>query len=110
MEALESNDFNAFLGLIRDSGNSSFKWLQNVYTTKKPDEQGVSLALALSEKYISDIGEGACRVHGGGFAGTIQVFLPGSKVAGFTDIMEKVYGNGSVYVLKIRPVGTICLG
>lgn len=110
VEALENNNFIAFLGLIKDSGNSSFKWLQNVYTTKKVDEQGVSLALALSEKYIVDIGEGACRVHGGGFAGTIQVFLPVSKVDAYTKMMESVYGKGSVYVLKIRALGAVCLG
>lgn len=110
VSALENNDFKEFLNLIKDSGNSSFKWLQNVFTSKKVDEQGVSLALALSEKYISDIGEGASRVHGGGFAGTIQVFLPSSKVDGYRELMESVYGAGSVYVLKIRPVGTVCLG
>jgi galactokinase len=109
VNALEKNDFNGFLELIKDSGNSSFKWLQNVYTSKKVDEQGVSLALALSEKYILDAKEGACRVHGGGFAGTIQVFLPSSLVDGYIDLMESVYGLGSVYVLKIRPVGTVCL-
>ncbi|MDA3823677.1 MAG: hypothetical protein PF450_13845, partial [Bacteroidales bacterium] len=109
VNALEKNDFKSFLELIKASGNSSFKWLQNVYTSKKVDEQGVSLALALSEKYILDAKEGACRVHGGGFAGTIQVFLPSSLVDGYMNLMESVYGKGSVYVLKIRPVGTVCL-
>lgn len=109
VSALKNNDFDGFLELIKESGNSSFRWLQNIYSPKNPGEQGVSLALALSEKYISDVQEGACRVHGGGFAGTIQVFLPSSLISEYIEMMESVYGEGSVSVLKIRPIGTLHL-
>ncbi len=107
--ALEKGDFLKFLSLVNDSGNSSFKWLQNIYTTKNIHEQGVSLALAITEKYISDIGEGACRVHGGGFAGTIQVFLPNETVSDYTKLIESVFGEGKSSALSIRPLGTLYL-
>ncbi|MFH1941448.1 MAG: galactokinase family protein [bacterium] len=109
VDALRGGRFDRFLALVNASGNSSFKWLQNCYTTKNTSEQGVSLALALTEKYIEKVGEGACRVHGGGFAGTIQVFLPVGHLEGYVTIMEGVFGEGSVRVLRIRPTGTICL-
>lgn len=107
--SLESGDFKSFLKLIEASGNSSFKWLQNIYTTKNVVEQGISLALALTEIYINKIGEGACRVHGGGFAGTIQVFLPDNSVAEYIKEMELVFGKDSVQILKIRSHGTVYL-
>jgi galactokinase len=107
--ALESGDFYKFLQLVNQSGNSSFKWLQNIYTTKNVKEQGVSLALALTENYLSEIGEGACRVHGGGFAGTIQVFMPSKSVQNYAELMETVFGKKSVLKLNIRPKGTFCL-
>ncbi len=107
--ALESGDFSGFLKLVEISGNSSFKWLQNTYTVKNVKEQGISLALALTGKYLIEIKEGACRVHGGGFAGTIQVFLPDNKVKSYTKNMEKIFGKNSVQVLKIRSIGTVCL-
>lgn len=107
VEALEQGDFQRFLALVQDSGNSSFKWLQNVFTGKNIREQGVTLALALSEEYLAEINAGACRVHGGGFAGTIQVFLPAEAVSAYVERMEPVFGAGSVRVLSIRPVGTV---
>jgi galactokinase len=109
VNALKNNDFDTFLQLIKDSGNSSFKWLQNIYSPKNPGEQGVSLALALTEKYITDVKKGACRVHGGGFAGTIQVFLPNDLISDYIELMEGVYGKGSVTTLQIRPLGTLHL-
>ncbi len=109
VKALEQGDFQKFLSLINDSGNSSFKWLQNIYTTTNVHEQGVSLALAITEKYISDIGEGACRVHGGGFAGTIQVFLPNPVVAEYIKLVESIFGESKAVVLNIRTHGTIYL-
>ncbi|MCK5673068.1 MAG: galactokinase, partial [Spirochaetales bacterium] len=109
VKALESGDFSEFLKLVKASGNSSFKWLQNIFTTKNIKEQGVSLALALSEKYIEEIGQGACRVHGGGFAGTIQIFLPDNKVEEYKNKMEKIFGKNSVQVLNIRQIGTVYL-
>jgi len=109
VKALEQGDFQKFLSLVNDSGNSSFKWLQNIYTTKNVHEQGVALALALTEQYISDLGEGACRVHGGGFAGTIQVFLPNIAVPEYIKLIESVFGEGKAVVLSIRPYGTLFL-
>jgi galactokinase len=109
IKALESCNFNEFLRLVNCSGNSSFKWLQNIYTIKNIKEQGISLALAISEKFIDDNGEGACRVHGGGFAGTIQVFLPDRKVEIYKKKMESIFGNNSVRILNIRTLGTVYL-
>ena len=106
VDALEQNRFDLFLQLVTESGNSSNKWLQNCYTIKDPTEQGVNLALALSEQYIHKCGHGACRVHGGGFAGTIQVFLPNEHVAGFLKMMQPIFGDSAVRVLNIRSVGT----
>lgn len=102
-EALKSNDFNRFLSLVNESGNSSFRYLQNVFSVSNPKEQGISLALALSERFLS--GRGACRVHGGGFAGTIEVFVPSDMLDGYRTMIEAVFGNGSCYVLNIRAVG-----
>lgn len=109
VEALKANDFSKFLSLVTASGNSSFKYLQNIYTTKNVAEQGVSLALALTEDFLSGIEGGACRVHGGGFAGTIQVFLPRDALSDYIDMIESVFGKGSALVLSIRPTGTIHL-
>ncbi len=104
-QALVSDDFNEFLSLITESGNSSFKFLQNVYSTSNVHEQGLSLGLAVTEQFIAKIGRGACRVHGGGFAGTIQCFLPIDSIDEYRSYIESVFGEGSCYVLKIRPVG-----
>lgn len=109
VEALEKGSFESFLRLVKESGNSSFKWLQNIYTNKNVQEQGMTLALAVTEKFISDSGEGACRVHGGGFAGTIQVFLPRKNVNEYVKLISTVFGDNKVLVLGIRPFGTICL-
>ena len=101
--ALKSCDFETFKKFVIDSGRSSYMYNQNVYTCKKPTEQAVSLALAMSENILK--GFGAWRVHGGGFAGTIQAFVPNEKLAEYKEKMEKVFGEGSCYVLSIRPVG-----
>lgn len=102
-EQLQSGDFMSFLKTVKASGDSSFKYLQNVYSSKFPNEQGLSLALALSEQILGD--DGAWRVHGGGFAGTIQAFVPQKLLKAYTDSMSKVFGNDSCYILNIRPVG-----
>ena len=101
--ALKAGDFDEFLRLINESGNSSYKYLQNVYSTSAVNEQGLCLGLALPEKFLK--GRGACRVHGGGFAGTIQCFIPSGIIDDYKTMIEKVFGEGSCYVLKIRPVG-----
>ncbi len=110
VRALQRKDFTSFLALVRESGESSYKWLQNCYPAADPSEQGVALALALSENFIKESGEGACRVHGGGFAGTIQVFLPEKQVRSYSTLMESVFGAGSVRSLSIRQKGSIRLG
>ena len=102
-EALSKGDFKEFLRLINESGDSSFKYLQNVFSSRFPNSQGLSVALALTEKYIGD--RGACRVHGGGFAGTIQAFIPNDLLRGYKEMIEAVFGEGSCYVLNIRPIG-----
>lgn len=105
VRALESGDFETFKNLVIESGRSSFMYLQNVYTCKNPDEQGLSLGLALSEQLLA--GRGAWRVHGGGFAGTIQCFVPEDLLECYRDTMETVFGAGTCHVLSIRPVGGV---
>ena len=104
--ALKHGDIDGFFRGVTASGNSSFKYLQNVYTTKNVQEQGLSLALCLTEQFLWGKG-GACRVHGGGFAGTIQAFVPHAHVADYREMIEKVYGKGSCYVLKVRAEGAV---
>lgn len=101
--ALRSGDIDGFLKLITESGNSSFKYLQNVFAVKSPEEQGLVMGLYLSENVLC--GRGAVRVHGGGFAGTIQAFVPTDLLDTYSETMEKVFGKGSCYKLYIRPVG-----
>lgn len=104
-EAIKSGDFAAFLSVIDRSGESSYKYLQNVYSCAHPEEQGVSLAIYLAKSLLD--GEGAARVHGGGFAGTIQAFVPKHKLEGFISGMEGVFGEGSCHVLNVRPFGGV---
>ncbi len=89
-QALKNNDFQEYLSLVTASGNSSFKFLQNVYTNKNVSEQGISLALALTENAGF-----VCRVHGGGFAGTIQAYVPKASVGEYKAMIEKVFGENS---------------
>lgn len=103
VKALEENDFDGFKDRITKSGYSSFLYNQNVYTPKYPTEQKLSLALCLSQQLLE--GKGAWRVHGGGFAGTIQAFVPVDMLDEYTREMNAVFGEGSCYVLRIRPVG-----
>ena len=103
VEALRRGDFDAFLALITESGLSSWRMLQNVVPAGYTHHQEVAVALALCEKLLG--GRGACRVHGGGFAGTIQAFVPLEILPAFQEEMERVLGSGSCHVLSIRPVG-----
>ena len=107
VSALKLDDIDAFLRYIKESGNSSFKFLQNVYCSKDTMHQNVSLALAVSEALLSD--NGVCRVHGGGFAGTIQAFVKDSAVSAYLEGMDRVFGDGACKVLKIRKYGGIKL-
>lgn len=102
-EALRKGDIDSFLKLITESGNSSFKYLQNVFAVKNPAEQGISMGLYMAEDVLK--GRGAVRVHGGGFAGTIQSFVPCDLLDEYAARMEAVFGKGSCYKLYIRPVG-----
>lgn len=103
VSCLENNDFEGFKQVILDSGHSSFMLNQNVYSPNTPTEQKLSLALAMSKEILE--GKGAWRVHGGGFAGTIQAFVPNELLDRYKTVMESVFGQGSCYVLIIRPVG-----
>jgi len=98
--ALKRSDFDTFLHLVNESGISSATCLQNIYSLKLPDEQPISLGLALSKNVLK--GKGASRVHGGGFAGTIQAFVPNSLVDKYIDAMEAVFGAGASARLRIR--------
>ncbi len=106
--ALLSSDIGAFLNGITSSGSSSFRFLQNVYTTKNPEEQGLSLALAVSEGFL-DGKNSACRVHGGGFAGTIQAFVKNEYAEEYVALMDSIFGSGSAMRLSIRPKGAVRL-
>lgn len=103
VKALENNDFEAFKAIIIESGQSSYMFNQNVYTNSNPTEQKLSLALCVSQEILKD--RGAWRVHGGGFAGTIQAFVPNDILQEYKKAMEKIFGSGTCHVLIIRPVG-----
>ena len=107
-KALQNGDLDAFFANVIASGRSSYCYLQNVYTTKNVEEQGLSLALCLSERQLTGK-KAAWRVHGGGFAGTVQAFVPSGEVASYREAMDAVFGKGSCMVLRIRPVGAIKL-
>ena len=102
--ALCSSDIDGFFKAILGSGHSSFEYLQNVYTTINVNEQGLSLALALTDGYLSTR-HGAYRVHGGGFAGTIQAFIKNEDLDGYVELMDSVFGKGAAMPLNIRPLG-----
>ena len=104
-KALAEGDFDAFKDLIIASGRSSYMYNQNVYTCKAPKNQPLSLALQISELILS--GKGAWRVHGGGFAGTIQAFVPNDLIKEYTDAMKSIFGDDACYVLSIRPFGGV---
>jgi galactokinase len=95
--------FGNYLDLVNESGTSSWNLLQNIYSPGNPREQGITLALALTQKLLQ--GSGACRVHGGGFAGTIQAYIPRDPFEDYKTKMEKIFGEASVTALRIRPVG-----
>lgn len=103
VEALENGRFEDFKLLIKESGDSSFKYLQNIYSNKNVKEQNMSLALALSDQILKD--KGVSRVHGGGFAGTIQAFVPMEFVQVYKLFMENFFGKDACHVLHIRQEG-----
>lgn len=103
--ALKNKNFQNFLKLVIESGRSSFMYNQNVYSNHNVNEQGVSLGLAISELILKE--SGAWRVHGGGFAGTIQAFVPLEKLSEYITILENLFGKGKCHKLFIRPKGAI---
>ena len=102
-QALKAGDFPGFLRKVRASGQSSLQRLQNVFAPQAPQEQGITLALSLSQRLLGE--QGACRVHGGGFAGTIQAYVPFDLLDSYRHGMEHVFGKGSCYVLSFRQAG-----
>jgi galactokinase len=104
VEALEQSNFPAFLQMVIESGYSSYMYNQNIFPVNNVKEQGVSLALALSEMVLK--GHGAWRVHGGGFAGTIQAFVPQELLPKYISTLEHVFGEGSCKKLFIRNTGS----
>ena len=107
LASLRRGDFDGFLALVNASGLSSWRGLQNVTPTGYTDHQEAALALTLCERLLK--GRGACRIHGGGFGGTIQAFVPLDMLGEFKSGMERVLGDGSCHVVSIRPVGGVRL-
>lgn len=105
VEALKHNNFETFKAIVQKSGKSSFEYLQNIYSPTHANQQAVSLALALSENILGD--HGVCRVHGGGFAGTIQAFVDDEYVETYKKEIERYFGENSCHLLKIRHYGGI---
>lgn len=105
VKSLEESDYPGFLSVIKASGDSSAKYLQNIYSPRDVDSQNVTVALAVSESILGE--NGVCRVHGGGFAGTIQAFVKNEAVAAYKEQLEAIYGDDSCHVLKVRLQGGI---
>ena len=104
-QAVAEDRFDDFLHYIIEGGHSSFEYNQNAYSIKKPREQGVALGVALSQHVLE--GRGAWRLQGGGFAGTIQAFVPYDLLEEYRAAMDNVFGAGSCYVLSVRNYGAI---
>lgn len=107
LKALQEKAIDEYLALVRESGNSSFRFLQNLYSPSNFKEQGLSLAIALTEQFLQ--GQGACRVHGGGFAGTIQVYVPVANTAAYIKFIEGIWGPSTATILAIRSAPTMRL-
>ncbi|HAK45109.1 MAG TPA: galactokinase [Spirochaeta sp.] len=104
-EALEADNFTDYLELVKDSGNSSFKYLQNIYLGTRPEDQSLSIGLAFTEQFLNSgdaSDNGACRVQGGGFAGTIQAYIPKTRIKDYIIYMESIFGEGCSAELRIR--------
>jgi galactokinase len=103
VEALKSNRIIDFLNMIKDSGESSWMLCQNCYSSKYVEKQGISIALAVTAQLLI---QGAWRVHGGGFAGTIQVFISGNQLDAYLLMMRKIFGDQAIHEIFIRSIGT----
>lgn len=104
-DALQSKDFEAFKQIVTASGQSSYMYLQNIYSDRKPTAQAMSLALCITQRMLA--GKGAWRVHGGGFGGTIQAYMPNDMVEAYTAEMNRIFGEESSCVLQIRSYGPV---
>jgi len=105
VDELEKGNFNRFLQIVTESGQSSWMYCQNCFSNKYPDMQGISIGLALSQYVLK--GKGAYRVHGGGFAGTIQAFVPLDLVSRYVEKLSEVFGVGSCHTISVRTEGSI---
>ena len=105
LDALKQGDFEGFLRLVRESGQSSWMLLQNIYPHESLQDQSAAIALAWCERLLC--GKGACRIHGGGFGGTIQAFVLISEAQRFKEGMEELIGVGSCHFLQIRDAGAV---
>ena len=105
--ALEAGNRSEFLETITASGNSSWKWLQNCYLNSTPEEQPITSALAMTEIFLDRLGDGACRVHGGGFAGVIAAFVPQDHTREFCEYINKGLGGDYAHIMYIRPQGAV---
>lgn len=103
-EAVKNKDIDELLKLMKESGRSSFEYLQNVYPASRVNSQSLAIGLALSDMYLQE--KGTYRVHGGGFEGTIQVVVPRDMLKGFEEVMTAVFGDDSLLEVKVRPFGT----
>ncbi|MBQ4354686.1 MAG: galactokinase [Clostridia bacterium] len=104
VDALRKGDLEAFKAGVTASGSSSFRYLQNVYTTKNVQEQGLSIALCITEEFLRGTA-GVCRVHGGGFAGTIQAFVPADLAPAYEAKMDAIFGADACHILSVRKNG-----
>ena len=109
-EALLQNNISGFLSLVSQSGNSSWKYLQNCSIPSEPTDQSVSVMLALTELFLAEIGKGACRVHGGGFAGVILCILPKEASEEYMEYISAYAGRDNVFPITIRSQGAVHLG
>ena len=107
VKALAENDFAVYLRLVQESGESSVFALQNIYASGASESQSVAVAIAVCQHLLN--GEGACRVHGGGFAGTVQAYVPLKRVDAFLQAVDSVFGTGAGRVLQIRTCGACAL-
>lgn len=105
VDALKADDFEGFLSIVQESGDSSYKYLQNIYSNHDYQNQSISVGIAISENVLGN--NGVCRVHGGGFAGTIQAFVKTDFVPEYKEATESIFGKGSCHVLKIRKYGGV---
>ncbi len=106
-DAIEKDDIDKVLKLVNESGTSSWELLQNCYSLQNCKEQKITLTLALTELFLKGIGDGVCRVHGGGFAGVIMCLVPLAEADNYVKYIAKYVGDSNVYPMNIRAVGAV---